>query len=81
MFHSRKYPPRANDPVELLAVRVTIVELTADGRPLEVKCEFRAPLEDAAALRWLCWREGGLGPFTPPAVGQAVELPAGRFPF
>jgi hypothetical protein len=81
MFHSREYPPRLNDPVDLPAVRVTIVELTADGRPREVKCDFRAPLEDAAALRWLCWRDGGLCPFTPPPVGHAIELPAARFPF
>ncbi len=81
LFYSHEYPPRLNHPVDLPAVRVTIVELTADGRPREVKCEFRAPLEDAAALRWLCWRDDGLHPFTPPAVGHEVELPAGRFPF
>jgi len=80
LFYSRAHPPRVNEPIELPTMRVTVLELTDDDRPRVVRFEFRVPLEDAS-LRWLAWRGGGYGPFTPPAIGREVELPAGRFPF
>ena len=52
---------------------VTITSLTADGRPAEATFRFDVPLESPSLL-WLCFRGDGFEPFTPPAVGQEVEI-------
>jgi len=71
----------ADTRIELPAVEVTVLESSHDSGPREVRFRFNAPLDDASALRWMCWRGGGYQPFTPPAVGQSVELPRAGFPF
>jgi hypothetical protein len=80
LFYSRSHAPRVNEAIELPTMRVTVLERTADHRPRAMRFEFRVSLEDDS-LKWLAWRGGGYGPFTPPPVGCDVELPAGRFPF
>jgi hypothetical protein len=52
---------------------VTITELTADGRPAEATFRFDVPLE-SPSLVWLCFRGNRFERFTPPAVGQDVEI-------
>ncbi|HEY0734615.1 MAG TPA: CDP-alcohol phosphatidyltransferase family protein [Herpetosiphonaceae bacterium] len=54
-------------------VRVSVVRLTADGRPAEVEFRFAAPLE-SAALRWFVWRDDAFVPFVPPPVGATIRL-------
>jgi hypothetical protein len=81
LFYSAEHPPQVGVPLDLPAVRVTVLELMGESGPREVRFEFKAPLEDASALHWMCWRNGSFQPFTPPAVGRSVELPRGRFPF
>jgi hypothetical protein len=59
--------------VRLTGMAVTIVSLTADGRPDEATFRFDVPLESPSLL-WFCFRGGGFEPFTPPAVGQEAEI-------
>ena len=61
--------------VELAAATVEVTALTEDGRPAEATFRFRVPLEDPS-LRWLVQRGMRYEPFTPPAVGETVEVPA-----
>ncbi len=53
---------------------VTVREVTADGRPLEMAFAFEHPLEHPS-YRWLYWTPQGLRDFVPPAVGESRELP------
>jgi hypothetical protein len=53
---------------------VTVLALTADGRPATVAYQFAAPLE-SASLRWFVWRDGVYVPYVPPAVGATARLP------
>lgn len=60
--------------IELPDLRVTVLELTTDGRPAAVSFEFATALNDPG-LRWLQWRDGRYVPFVPPAVDEYVTLP------
>jgi len=75
LFRSEEHPLRLGDRVELTAATVEVTALTDDGRPAEATFRFRVPLEDDS-LRWLVHRGLGCEPFTPPAVGQSVDVPA-----
>lgn len=57
-------------------ISVRITKLTRDGRPAEATFQFDVALEDKS-LRWMQWQRGKYVPFTPPAVGERVVLPAG----
>jgi len=63
------------DRIELTGFAVEILGLNTDGDPNELEYGFAVPLEDAS-LRWLAWRDGAYVPWTPPAPGESVELPA-----
>jgi len=72
----RRAPPDAvGERVVLTGMTATVTAITADGRPAEAAFRFDVPLEDAS-LRWLWWQDGEFRPFTPPAVGQTLEIPA-----
>jgi hypothetical protein len=55
---------------------VEVTALTDDNRPAEAAFRFSVPLEDAS-LHWLCYRGKAFEPFTPPAVGETVEIRIG----
>ncbi len=52
-----------------------VTELTADGRPLEMRFRFDRSLDDPS-FRWLQWdwRKNAYVPFQPPAVGETVQV-------
>jgi hypothetical protein len=77
---ARSVPFAAGDRVELPDFTIAIRAITPDARPLEIELRFAVPLEDPS-LRWLVWRDGAYRPFAPPAVGQALTIPAERFAF
>jgi hypothetical protein len=54
--------------------------MTGDDRPAAVQFRFAAALDDAS-LQWVCWESGGFYEFRPPAVGEAVTIPASGLPF
>jgi hypothetical protein len=64
-----------NDVVELSDMRATVASLTGDGRPRTVVFRFATPLE-SSGRRWMRGEGMGLVPWTPPAVGETVVVPA-----
>jgi hypothetical protein len=73
VFRSDRRPLSAGEQVRLPGMTVTIVSVTADGRPDEATFRFDEPLESPDLL-WLCFRGDRFEPFIPPAVGQEVEI-------
>ena len=73
LFRNENHPFALGDRVELTGMTVEIRSLTGDGRPRDVAFIFSASLEDPN-LVWLQHKEGRFVPFSPPAVGESVEL-------
>ena len=73
VFRSERRPLALGEPVMLSGMTATVTSLTGDGRPDEVAFRFDVPLESHSLL-WLCFRGDRFEPFTPPAVGQEVEI-------
>ena len=74
LFRDERHPMTVGERVILTRMVATVTAVTADGRPAEASFRFDVPLEDAS-LRWLWWHAGEFRPFTPPAVGQTLEIP------
>jgi len=74
LFRSELRPLAAGEQVRLPGMTVVVTELTPDGRPAGATFRFDVPLE-SPSLRWLCFRGVGFETFTPPAVGQEIEIP------
>ena len=72
-------PFKAGDRIGYGGTTVEVVDVTEDGRPVEVWVHFDVDLEDSS-LRWLQWKGGVYVPFEPPAVGERVILPKVYFP-
>jgi hypothetical protein len=66
-------PFHQGDVVELSDMKATVSEITDDRRPKTVEFRFTAPLESP---EWLWMRGEGLGlvGWTPPKVGETVEV-------
>jgi hypothetical protein len=77
LFRDEQLPWSVSERIELTGVTIEVMDLTADGRPAVVAFRFDARLEDPS-LRWLQFKDQVWQPFTPPAVGQRVVLPAGK---
>jgi hypothetical protein len=73
VFRTDRRPFALGDTVNLTGMVATISALTADGRPAEATFRFDVPLE-SPSLIWLCFRVDRFEPFTPPAVGEEVEI-------
>ncbi|MHC4694119.1 MAG: hypothetical protein ACYS67_15365, partial [Planctomycetota bacterium] len=74
LFRDDKQGFSVGDKIELTGMTVEITELTIHGRPAEATFTFSVGLEDTS-LHWLQYKKGEYIPFSPPAVGQSVELP------
>ncbi len=61
--------------IALAGLTVEITDRCADGRPAEATFRFERALEDRQWY-WFCHVDGAYAPFSIPAVGQKVELPA-----
>jgi len=73
LTRSPSRPMQLGETVQLSGVTIEITALCADGRPAEATFRFDVPLEDPS-LRWLRRTDGEFVPFTPPAVGQTVNV-------
>jgi hypothetical protein len=62
--------------VEVTGMRVTVNELTEDGRPALARFEFDVPLENPS-LRWIQWNGREVEPVILPPVGQSITIPVG----
>lgn len=70
---SRPFEP--GDVIQMPDLRVTVLDVTGDGRPAEATFEFDAPLDDPK-LVWRRWSFDHFEPWSPPAVGETVRLDA-----
>ncbi len=73
VFRSERRPMALGQRVSLTGMEVEISAMTPDGRPAEASFRFDEPLESPSFI-WLCYRRGRFEHFTPPAVGQVVEI-------
>jgi hypothetical protein len=73
LFRSERRPMSVGQQVKLTGLTVEVAELTSDLRPAEALFHFAVPLEHPS-LRWLHWEDGEFIPFTPPPMGETVEL-------
>ncbi|MFH1747016.1 MAG: hypothetical protein ABIG44_08220 [Planctomycetota bacterium] len=77
LFRSDKHPFQVGERLDLTGLSITITELNAANRPAVVTFRFAQELE-SPAYRWLQWQDVDFIPFTPPAVGQRLELRPGK---
>jgi hypothetical protein len=73
VFRSDRHPMMIGQTVELSGMTARITALTDDGRPAEASFHFSVPLEDPSLL-WLCYRNKAFEQFTPPSIGDSVEI-------
>jgi hypothetical protein len=79
LFRDPASPMKPGDRVELTGFEAEVIQVTADGRPLEVRFRFSVPLEDSS-LRWIRWEGDRFVPMAPPRMGHPVKLPPARSP-
>jgi len=79
LFRSRHDPIVPGERFDLEDFGIEVVQTNAECDPVVVEYTFAVPLEDPS-LRWLRWRDDRYVPFTPPAVGETVTLPASYGP-
>ena len=72
-FRSNQDPLAPGDRVQLDAMMVEVLSVDHEGVPLEVAFHFHAPLEDDAYV-WMILPSWNCEPFTPPAIGETIEL-------
>lgn len=75
LYRDRRLPMAVGDHVELQGLAIAVLETTPDGRPTRARFTFDTPLGDPAFVFYY-WKDEGFVPFTPPAIGEARELPA-----
>ena len=74
LFRYENAPFQIGDQITLTGLTIEIKALNERGLPCEVAFHFAESLNDPS-LRWFQWKDGDFNPFTPPAVGETVQLP------
>jgi hypothetical protein len=64
--------------IRLTGLTVEVAEVTNDGRPVDALFRFDVPLEDPS-LRWIVFKDMAYAPFTPPAIGETVQVEGPTF--
>jgi len=65
----------AGQTVETDGMRVTVLAVNREGRPVHARFEFDHPLENES-YRWYSWQDRAYRPFTLPRVGETTTIPA-----
>jgi hypothetical protein len=73
---SPRFALQQGQKVELSELTVEVLELTPDGRPALCDFVFARPLESFHYV-WRVWRDGRMQEFTPPALGERLEVSGG----
>jgi hypothetical protein len=73
MFRSERHPLLLGQTVKLTGMNAEVTAVTEDGRPAEATFRFDVPLE-SDSLYWLYYGHNGFEPFTPPTIGESIEL-------
>lgn len=71
-------PMRPGDKVHLSEFDAEVLRADSEGRPQSVQFNFSKALDDPS-LRWFVWQGDHFVPFTVPAMGRAVSIPANGF--
>jgi hypothetical protein len=74
-LRSPQLPFHRGDRIELAELTISVVDVTADGRPRQVDFSFRDSLESQRYV-WLSWHDGRLVPFRPPLNGEGRVIAA-----
>ena len=75
LFRGPDQPMGVGHTVELEGMTVEVTEVGENGAPTVATFRFDATLEDPS-YRWVYFDDGLYVPFSPPAVGTSVRLPA-----
>jgi hypothetical protein len=75
LLRSEADPMTTGQIIRLSGLTIEVSEVSSEGMPVEAIFRFTVPLEDNS-LKWLHWSNGMLRPWTPPAVGQTIHIPA-----
>ena len=73
----KEYAMQPGQIVRLNNVVVEVLEVS-NGLPSRVQFRFRFPLDDPGFL-WFRWHDGTYVPFTPPAIGETINIEGARF--
>ncbi len=76
-FRSAERGMAVGDRFEVADLEIEILALKSPGDPLTLRYRFAVPLEDPS-LRWLRWQDRVYVPWSPPSLGESVELLPGR---
>ncbi len=71
---------KAGKEVTMEGLSVQVVNTDPTGLPIEAVFTFGRSIDDDS-LVWLQWSNGSFHPFTPPAVGESIDIPARKLPF
>jgi len=71
MFRGWSYPFKVGQIIQLEGLRIKVVRITKDGRPLAVQFRFDKPLEDPSR-RFVIYDHGVYVPFTIPPIGKTI---------
>ncbi|MDP8243284.1 MAG: hypothetical protein P9L94_04320 [Candidatus Hinthialibacter antarcticus] len=73
LLRGESQPLLVGEQIETNSFTATVLSLTPDNRPAEVRFRFTAPLGDAN-FRFLQWKNNQLVVFVPPAMGGRIDL-------
>jgi hypothetical protein len=73
-YRDRRLRMSRGDTVELEGLKITVLDVTPDGRPRRAEFAFDTPL-DAPKFEFLYWVNGGYSRFALPDVGKSELLP------
>ena len=76
-FRSAERAMAVGDRFEIADLEIEILALKSPGDPQTLRYRFAVPLEDPS-LRWLRWQDRVYVPWSPPRLGESVELLPGR---
>ncbi|MCP4808092.1 MAG: hypothetical protein GY913_31450 [Proteobacteria bacterium] len=68
-------PFEVGETIDRPGFQARVDEVTADGRPLDVRFTFDRPLDDPEHV-WMCWLDGLVSPCSPPSPGETLTLAA-----
>jgi hypothetical protein len=74
IFTSRGWSARVGETRQVGPLAVTVLAVDAHGWPTRVRFVFEEALE-APRYAWRSWQGQGVGPWSPPAMGERAELP------
>lgn len=74
LYRSADKPLHQGDRIALDGLTIEVLEVTPDGRPLQVRFDFEASL-DAERYRFYYWTDNHFRPLELPAVGETQVLP------